>query len=219
MSKAKQAKWESMTPRERKVAIAKDVIAQVQAGNYQIEASYGYIEPLNKTGVNKTINEHFRKTRNLDRPLSKTDIEVMTKSCAMCARGAALMSRIRMFNSIKVGDVAYLVDDDYNELSNNDLKAGEKPTGADLAVHQSSTTKGLAGSFTELELSLIEVAFERTGWLLTSSTVTNRDRLRQAIEFGQQFEDDSDRLLAIMQNIVDNDGVFRPAQEYEIVSY
>lgn len=221
MTKAKQDLWKSMTRKQRKVAIAKDVIAQIQAGKYRIESGSGYIESYT-TASRNSLSEHFQRLKDLDRPVSNADVEVVTGACTMCARGAALMSRIRKFNSVKVSEIGvYLIDEGYTEISNDDLKAGAQPIEADLSATQKNTTEGLEGAFTADELNLIEAAFERTRWvgIVDWRSENQKNSVRRAVAFGEQFEDDSERLLAIMQNIVDNDGVFRPAQQYEIVSY
>ena len=57
--------------------------------------------------------------------------------------------------------------------------------------------------FDEDELYEIEDAFECN--------------MSKAGKFGYLFKNDNDRLLAIMQNIVDHNGTFKPEVEYEIV--
>ena len=62
--------------------------------------------------------------------------------------------------------------------------------------------------FTPRMLSLIECAFEMdNGYGEVYSTLSDRD---EAVEFGEDYEDDEERLRAIYQNIIDNAGTFRP---------
>jgi hypothetical protein len=66
-----------------------------------------------------------------------------------------------------------------------------------------STTDALKDAFSEEQLNLIEDAFELCG-------VSQDSWLRQIL-------DAEDRLLAIMQNIVDHNGSFKPNAAYEVV--
>lgn len=216
MSKAKQDLWASMTRKQRKVAIAKDVIAQIQAKKYNIQASVGYVCPIETKTNQERVESHFKKVKSVTEPVSDADVEVLTKNCTMCARGAALMSRIRKFNTITRDQMdIYLIDDEGDLVYPERYAKGKKKVAyASIDTNQSTTTIGLAGAFTEAELIVIESAFEQSPYFGNTSTANFL-----AVDFGKDIEDDADRLLAIMQNIVDNDGVFRPEQTYEIVSY
>ena len=99
--------------------------------------------------------------------------------------------------------------------------------GISIETTQNQTTEGLKNIFTEHELLLIECAFEKD----TSFWNDRYDKydeyynetkapkvFQQAKKFGEQHKKPVDRLLAIMQNIVDNNGVFKPNQEYEVVT-
>jgi len=57
-------------------------------------------------------------------------------------------------------------------------------------------------------LELIETAFEMTP--APSCTIDNGERIDKAIRFGKRFKSDKRRMIAIMNNIIDNDGDFIP---------
>lgn len=79
----------------------------------------------------------------------------------------------------------------------------------DLSVkgHQcrSHITEDLSKYFSDIQLDMVESAFEQRemGWAHSYKT-------RPAKEFGNKYSDSDDRLRAIMQNIIDNNGTFKP---------
>lgn len=76
----------------------------------------------------------------------------------------------------------------------------------------SSTTEALKDCFTEKQLLLIEACFERT-----SSFLNKYDK--EIREFYENWgpNNPEDRLMCIMQNIIDHKGVFKPKVKYEVV--
>lgn len=72
-------------------------------------------------------------------------------------------------------------------------------------LSQGDTTKQLDGIATDEQLSLIECAFEKTGQFDSYSEDASR-----AVDFGLEYDLCADRLRAIMNNIVNNKGTFRP---------
>jgi len=72
--------------------------------------------------------------------------------------------------------------------------------------HRSTFLKVLYRWFRKSQLSLIECAFERNNAFMGANAW---DRVK-AMRFGEKYDDDHDRLVAIMQNIVDNGGTFKP---------
>lgn len=61
--------------------------------------------------------------------------------------------------------------------------------------------------FTSRQLALIEFTFENGEGYYKDGDVTN---VEAATAFHAKYEDDAERMAAIMQNIVDNNGTFRP---------
>lgn len=78
----------------------------------------------------------------------------------------------------------------------------------DYSVDDRDTSKALKDAFSVDQLSEIEQAFE--------STPSEYSGVTHAECFGASFEDDEDRLIAIMQNIIDHNGTFRPKVQYEM---
>jgi len=132
----------------------------------------------------------LRDRANTRTELDSEGCDLVRKHCTMCARGALLISRV---------DVG-------NKLGWSDIGSGHAGSG--------HTVWGLKDAFTISELKLIEAAFERSDNY--ASSTTRRELKIDAREFGKGHADPSDRLLAVMQNIVDHDGEFKPEVLYEI---
>jgi hypothetical protein len=162
--------YDDMTQAERRVAIAKEVIANIHASRLNVRSRYGYVVPNSDLlpnglesvagGTDKAIAEKYKQT------------------CTVCARGAMMLCKVAKFNNYA-----------WNIYG---------------CVDSWDTFEALADAFTEDELWDIEQAFEQveknydhTPWM--------------------DIDDDTDRLLAIMQNIVDHKGTFQPDVAYKII--
>lgn len=77
--------FNGLTKAEKRVAIAKDVLAQIKAGRYQPAHCYSLIS-------NGDSNESFQKQFN--------DVE-----CRCCADGALLLSMVKYKNVFTIGDL------------------------------------------------------------------------------------------------------------------
>lgn len=101
------ALFNSMTPSQRRVAIAKDVILQIKASRYKTGHT-GYIEdfkPQNGVSIH-------------DAPLQKTICNM--ESCRVCARGAMVLSAIKKFNNYN--DPRLITEEHYDTYT---LRAAE----------------------------------------------------------------------------------------------
>jgi hypothetical protein len=83
-----------MSPREKRVAIMKDVIKQVKSKDL-----------IAKTGqyVNK-ISSSFMWGNTDDKQINEILIEKKIQ-CEVCARGAIFIAGLKRFNNLKVGDI------------------------------------------------------------------------------------------------------------------
>lgn len=163
---------------QKRIAVCKDVIANIQAAQLNVVPNNGYIVGLNMELEDSDVIHHM--------------LPLIKKKCEVCARGAMMICKIDKFNSC-------------NYINLND-------------VEQSDTAEQL-DFFEEDQLNLIETAFElsdmsdgygRYNYNHSKETI-------DAIKFGEDFDDPSDRLMAIMQNIVDHKGEFKPEVRYSIV--
>jgi len=119
-------------------------------------------------------------------PIPKGDLKRIKKTCGVCARGALMLSKIEQFNHVSYGDL------ESGNFSNfTGCGAGD-------------TTAILNEAFTDYELRMIERAFEKIG--------PDGDAHKA---FGESFYGGSERLVGIMQNIIDNGGDFMPGKIWE----
>jgi len=194
MAKAakKDQKWNELTRKERCVELAKDVIKHIGAGNLTVMRGQGYIEPKSQGDGDDDWGMDYQNIK-VDKPMTKDTIKLLQSHCTVCARGALLISRVDKFNTLTPLDLGF-----------------EKYDSTFYGVSCSDTTDGLQGSFTDQELDDIETAFE------FNSCYGKPRKTELLAYFASCFKDDGDRLLAIMQNIVDHKGTFKPEVLYTI---
>jgi activator of 2-hydroxyglutaryl-CoA dehydratase len=157
-------KYENMTRKERRAAIAKDVINTINAKKFREIRPGNYV--------------YFRGLANAfgQAEFDQDNAPEMMPKCTVCARGAMMLCKIEKYN----GDTVNL-----------------------FYASSETTREVLKDAFSERELYAIETAFERF----------NNGPVR-AREFGEDFSDPEDRLIATMQNIIDHDGTFTPRCRY-----
>lgn len=169
-----------MTRRERAVAVATDVIEQLdkKRGSYRLNG--GYLGQNDGTAL-------FPVGGDLQQCADQAQ-----RSCSVCAIGALLISKARLFNHVPISRLA---------ATNFYGEPGQLGAGRDTIIEL------LDGVFTESQAAMIEAAFE------TTNVFTSMDASK-AVAFGLQHQrSHKARLRAIMQNIVDNDGVFKPGSK------
>ena len=191
IKRAKKVPFSKLSKPQKRVAIAKDVIAQIKIGRYVANVG-AYIDSINfKNDLemgemkNKDIQKNFGKIEN----------------CTVCAMGACLMSATKFANKLNFRDIGGSTDD----LDNKKVK--------DL----------FSKLFSPEQLLMIETAFEGEGeswndesrvaydlFNLNKGYFKGSDMLRASDSFGNGYEEDDEKLIAIMQNIIDNKGTFKP---------
>ena len=108
------------------------------------------------------------------------------RRCRVCQLGALMVSSIRLKNSL-VYDM-YGIDD-------------VSPDGNYWAIH-------IKNLFKKKQIVLIESAFERgEGFYEDCLDV---EGVTEAVSFGKKYLDDTERMLAIFENMLQNDGIFKP---------
>lgn len=170
-----------MSRKERKIAIAKDVIANIHLGKLNVRMNNGYVG-----GIDGDI-EYDKEILCQYLP-SEQVAELLKPACQVCARGAMMMCKVAKFNSFDLNK--YCLED------------------------EESTVEALKDAFSEEELGQIEGAFELWG---SDSFMPSHKRLsNESLDNWASIQDDKDRLLAIMQNVIDHNGVFKPEVKYEV---
>jgi hypothetical protein len=191
--------WEELTRQERKVALAEDVLKRLAEESLHTRTETGIIAP-EILGDHRLIKHH---SENISDYVSQESCSMMRSQCTVCAKGALLLSRIDKFNHIRWNQIAEGTPYDVNYIV--------------LDATNPRAEKLLSDAFSAKELALIEAAFEcskeyieRIVPVLLAETIEIREKFADAERFGKSHQDDNDRLYAIMSNIVDNEGDFKP---------
>lgn len=111
-------------------------------------------------------------------------------SCYTCAKGALFMSYVGRTNQFKTGEISYNLND-----------------------HNASEIQKLLEIFSERQLSLIEYAFEGKQYVKEDSkgeSINFDQETHDRVEiFFDRYEDNSEeRMIAICDNIIINEGMF-----------
>lgn len=172
----------TITPHKKQLAIdvAKDVIKTLRSSIVET-SSYVSTSPSSEVTVQKLLHKYHDD--------SKTLAKKLRPHCKVCALGACLLSVVSLKNEF--------VFDVFN---------------GDIYVPRSQIVKRLKGIFSKRQLALIESAFE--GYLIylgnRPSEKSWEPDLYRAVHFGKSFSDPKLRLKAIMENVIANNGVFKP---------
>lgn len=197
ITKTQIQKWNeyfnSLTKPQKRVAIAEDVIKQIKAKKY-LPKQMAYVT--------------FKKLENSEEQI-QTNFDKI--ECTCCALGGLFLSEVKFNNSCT-----------FKELNYNDFSKGN--------YFEEKPLKRLNKYFSLSQLVLTEFAFECWGTnelyynddnsvhidmgignhkTLKELKLTEND-IEKACEFGNDYLYPNDRLLAIMKNIVLNEGTFKP---------
>ena len=175
-------KFKNATKAQKRVMIAKDVLEQIKTNRYLAESGT-WVEP------NFSTNSSYCDI--CDSPeISIQDIfkDKTIESCTVCALGGLFMSCINLNNNTTLKDF----DEEYDDLGA--LIDGNK-----------KLSNNLNRIFTRDQLILIEQYFEEGGGYFYRD-----DDCDLLDSFVDAYPDGQDRLKAIMENIVENKGTFKP---------
>lgn len=185
----KNEQFASMSPAEKRVAIAKDVLETIRT-NAIIPMSGTYIDVMY---AKEFQNPKFSALVGVQETLGRA------VECSVCAVGSMMISKCRI---------------------NGDSKVISSSHWSGSCNSQHLLYEDLGQYFDNQQLALIESAFERDSGFCSDHVNDEEpdekvckelmELATRAEDFGFAYEDDSDRLKAIMQNIVDNQGTFNP---------
>lgn len=167
---------------EMAVAVAKDVIAQIQSRE---QGGAGYVA---HDGIYVHTDYHFESDTG---DLQQYIPDMIKGKCDVCAKGALFLSKTLLFNNVDVRR--------YMSRWN---------TGFFVDRHH-YMEEDLTDVFDRANLGLIETAFERY-YGHAHDRGNNPALTDRAMEFGYAHSDPKDRMIAIMTNIIDNNGHFIP---------
>jgi hypothetical protein len=178
-----------VTKDEMRVAVARDVVARLDAESLQV--TKGYYARF--TGSDKAAEAEIRGHAGGGAAAVADAIE---RRCSVCALGACLLSKLRVLGD-DPGDVV-------DALCEGSLSL--------------SVEKELAGVFTPAQQAMIECAFEVAEQPIVDAKGEDGDDLwdagdcKRACSFGERyaFSGERARLRAIMSNVIENGGTFKP---------
>ena len=204
------AKFMKMNKNRRKVVLAKDVLAQLKAKKYIADRGrWVKIFEDKGDGTTKIID-----ARNFNEQFNSFGIQEKIVSCQVCGLGSLLCSLVKINNHATVGDI--------------------------VSVDSLKLFKRLGIVFSDEEMMAIEIAFERgngqfyvdemfykltkeIGHIYIYKNDNKRkfykkhkynkelhDYLLAAKEFSTSDNNPEDRLTKIMNNIIENKGLFKP---------
>lgn len=197
----------ALSDAEKRIAIANDVLFQIQLGKYQ-SRYFGFIS------IRFSNNSHPDPEESLRELLPQAEV------CDVCALGGLFLSCTRLNNKTKVGAIRGSSWVDQSKVK-SELSMGQ------IIRAGGSFSNQLDQFFSRKQLMLIEIAFEEgCGSFLINyieNTYLNErgeevpitPEIERAVKFSENnLCDDSDqrtlRLQKIMENIISNGGTFVP---------
>lgn len=197
-------RFKKMKPHRQRMAIARDVIKSLNEGR-MVAAQMGYFnigvpkgtgfEFRTPAGSKKRV-ENFKRLLDLagddwgDGNKEAADVSlneaIAGVPCTVCGIAACFVAAVDKIDDITLGEADGMSDNAMRDY--------------------------LCRWFSKEQVRLIEAAFERD-FSFAYHHVESGDRgeVSDAAEaFGRQHVDPKERLIAIMKNIIDNEGTFRP---------
>lgn len=177
-----------MSKAQKRIAIAKDVLVQLDAEKMKAGDTYCEIQFESLKSEEFGLKEYVSKKVELQTLLPKV------KKCKVCAIGSMFISKVALGNQCKVdvedyfGEGKAIVDSNLND--------------DDMII------RNLKGIFTKTELRYIEYAYE--GRDVDGSFTSRSENFHDTVEkFYKSFRSRTFRLRAIMENIIKNEGTFK----------
>lgn len=180
----------------QRVAVAKDVIAQINISKYKAKSG-SYVKTVRIN--NKLYDSDDIKNSPAQELDIKKSINDSVERCTVCALGACIISISKFKNTLKWGEVLHH---------------------SNFTSEKSTVLKMLIGVFTPYQLAMIETAFEgsynqtcsdRVGKILGVYNLSSDDEWNcKRLYNDDYYGSDDSRLQRIMQNIIDNKGEFKP---------
>lgn len=192
----KKEEFQSLSPAEKRVAIAKDVLQQVKLNKYVPQTNVWVYLLEGVPITSKTINMSLQKL------LKKHE-------CEVCAIGGLIASSIRLGNELSVMDCLDQEVSIYDKsIINNKINNSFNFNFSEIHYVNKNVAKHLKKYFSPSQIKLMEVAFEGTNGYFGFSLTVKEQR---ALDFYETYvESEEYRLCAIMENVIKNNGTFKP---------
>jgi len=176
-----------LTPLEAKrVAIAKDALAQVKAEKYEVIAGNGYIVNYDLddqiSNLYYSLDEHGQNPEKVELREYLDKMLGNVNKCEVCAKGALFLSAIRKFNNYSIEDAVMCLDA--------------------AASNETQKIFGLRNA------DLIESYFEHSDPYKEFQIGEEWFSYR----WSDGYPDDQERLILILKNVIANKGTFTPSK-------
>ena len=193
MKTTKKKPFDNLTKAEKRVSIAKDVLFQLET-NSVVPTSGNFVELFLEFQFGSDISE------------GKFFSELVADSneCRVCALGALMISQLNVNGDVSMSEL------DGSPICNN--RFGITPfNGFKFGDY-------IKKYFDESQLQLIEIAYELGNGLFTEGDILCgvEDEIysvyieSKAVKFGKRYKNLKNRMKAIMNNIIENNGEFAP---------
>jgi hypothetical protein len=208
----REAVFKKATVTQKRVLIAKDVIAQIKAKKIKpesgtfvsVEKVKGFMSSTEAEDRDGTFNYAMNSLSDSEgyaADVRHLYLDNTIQQCSCCALGGLFMSCTLYNNNTTVENLSYAGED------LGDLLVGSS--------HAESLPNGLDKFFSLAQLRLIEQTFEGDNGAVNSGVDTETGEVfdkfpPRAAAFYDKYKKPKDRLIAIMQNIIDNNGAFKP---------
>lgn len=184
--------FEKATTLQKRVLIAKDVLARISFNQYKPKTSIWL-------RINPAHISSSEEQDSVQKMIVKEGIE-----CKVCAMGGLAASCIGFNNSVTISEDFNTDNPHHYTTIDEELHLAELLHGAKEDKFQ------LIAIFGKTEIEKIEMTFEM-GRGYYRNNLSDDPLKQKCILFGEKYKNDNrERMIAIMNNIVKNKGVFKP---------
>jgi len=196
---AKTKPFSRLSKKDKKITICQDVIDQIKTK--KIAATHG-------TYFTLPVSNDLSKTKGKE---LQTILKETKEPCEACAIGSIFICDIIKRDNFAVENGHIEQFKDYY-WQGDDLIPTIRKT--EIEIRSDEMVDKVSDYFSELELRLIETAFERevitdVDGKLKDDDDWDTNLALKAIRFGNRYEKDENRLIGIMKNVIKN-GEFKP---------
>lgn len=184
---------------QRRLAVLKDALKQVEKKNYIPEEGilcriYNLSDLDWDTQLKGILTKKFLSNKN----------------CIVCQRGALLLSLIRKENSFTVGDVRRTSASFFDPNSIVDRRLLDLFTGKQIALMEAAFEVSGAIRYNQSNPLKIEMISTFCASPSQLAGHLNKEELFKAINFGVKYQNMNERQIAILSNAIKNKGEFTP---------
>jgi hypothetical protein len=187
------ARFEALSHAEKRVAIARDVLAQIATKR---------LVPANRIWLAGKDNSNLFSKKDLEKNPEFQKILSTKKECTGCALGGLFMCAVEVADKLKLSELRKVKD--YQEEMLDPTNDDKRYTRMDGFIQGDDAFKYLRRFFSQEQLDAIESAFERGVGASTDM---------EAAGFAPDEYKPAERMKLIMQNIILHKGKFVPEDQ------